>query len=166
MTKEFAPESEEVAAAHAAYLATRERILAGELGWEALAQHFTEDAVFIDPAWGRIEGLEAITQFMGDSMQGLEDWEFPEVWTVIAGDRVVSAWWNRLPGVREDGSHYQALGISTIRYAGDGKFDYEHDLLNMAEVLELIVESRWVPTGPVHAVPNQPNRDITPPTRT
>ena len=163
MPTDSQPPRDEVAAAHTAYLATRERILAGDLEWSGLAQHFTEDSVFIDPAWGRIEGLTAIAQFMSDSMQGLDDWEFPEVWTVIDGKRVVSAWWNRLPGQREDGTPFQALGISTIHYAGDGKFNYEHDLLNMAEVMELIVESQWMPTGPVHAVPAATNRDITAP---
>jgi len=59
-------------------VATRDRIEGGELPWSALADYFTENAVYIDSAWGRFEGLSAIRQFMADSMMGLEDWRFPE----------------------------------------------------------------------------------------
>ncbi|MEL7209742.1 MAG: hypothetical protein AAGK32_16155, partial [Actinomycetota bacterium] len=48
-------EPAEIRATYERYVATRERIQAGELPWSALAEFFTEDAVFIDPAWGRIE---------------------------------------------------------------------------------------------------------------
>ena len=99
---------DEVRAAYEAYIATRERIMAGELPWSALSAHFTEDAVFIDPAWGRVEGLDAMITFFDDSMQGLDGWEFPEEWTIVDGDRVVSAWWNRLPGRTPDGGYPQA----------------------------------------------------------
>ena len=45
---------------YARYVATRDRVEAGELPWSALAGFFTEDAVFVDPAWGRVEGRPAI----------------------------------------------------------------------------------------------------------
>ncbi len=156
---------DEVRAAYEAYIATRERIMAGELPWSALSAHFTEDAVFIDPAWGRVEGLDAMITFFDDSMQGLDGWEFPEEWTIVDGDRVVSAWWNRLPGRTPDGGYPQALGISTLLYGGDGKFYYEHDLLNMAEVMEAVNQSTWSPSGPMHVPPAVPNRDISVPER-
>ena len=74
---------EEIRAAYRRYVATRDRIEAGELGWDALAEFFTEDAVFIDPAWGRVDGLPAITKFLSESMAGLDDWSFPEAWTMV-----------------------------------------------------------------------------------
>jgi len=156
-------EPSEVESSHRDYIAARERVMAGELPWSALAGHFTEDAVYIDPAWGRVEGREAIVEFMDESMAGLEHWEFPEEWTMVDGDRVVSSWWNRLPGARSDGSPYQALGVSVMYYAGDGRFSYSHDLLNMAEVHDLIAESGWVPAGDLNPPPEHPNRDITRP---
>ena len=39
-----------------------------------LAEFFTDDAVYIDPAWGRIQGIDEIRAFLVDSMLGLEDW--------------------------------------------------------------------------------------------
>jgi len=141
------------------YVAARDRVEAGELGWDVLADFFTEDATFIDPAWGRVEGRDAIRGFLEESMAGLEGWTFPRDWTaVLDGYRLASGWQNRLPGAREDGSPYQAPGVSVMHYAGDGRFSYEEDLLNMVHVTELIRESGWKPAGAFHLPPRQPKR--------
>ena len=149
---------EEVEGAYARYLEERRRVEAGEVGWDALAAFFTDNATFIDPAWGRVEGIAAIREFLVESMVGLDDWSFPHEWTAVDGDRLVARWWNRLPGQRPDGSHYQAPGISIMVYAGDGKFSYEEDLLNMVHVGELIRESGWKPPAGFNAPPRQPRR--------
>ncbi len=146
---------EEIRAAYDRLVATRDRIDQGELPWDALAEFFTEDATYIDPAWGRIEGIENIKKFLVESMTGLEDWRFPREFTAVDGDRIISGWQNRLPGSRPDGSHYQALGVSVLIYAGNGKFSYDEDILNMAHVYELIGESGWQP-GPGLNMPPQP----------
>ncbi|MFQ5699148.1 MAG: nuclear transport factor 2 family protein [Myxococcota bacterium] len=143
---------EEVRAAYDRLVATRDRIDAGELGWDSLAAFFTDDATFIDPAWGRIQGIAAIREFLVRSMAGLEGWSFPRVWTSIDGERVVSQWQNRLPGTRSNGTAYEAPGISILTYAGRGLFSREEDLLNMVHVNELIRESGWKP-GPGFQVP-------------
>jgi hypothetical protein len=36
------------------FVAMRDDIDAGKHGWDKLAVFFTEDAVYIDPAWGRL----------------------------------------------------------------------------------------------------------------
>lgn len=150
---------EEIRDAYRRYVATRDRIEAGELGWDALGEFFTEDAVFIDPAWGRIDGLPAIQKFLKESMAGLDDWSFPEAWTMVEDDRLVSFWWNRLGGRRADGSPYQAPGVSILDYAGGGKFKRELDVLNMAHVAELIRESGWKPPAGFNAPPRNPRRE-------
>jgi hypothetical protein len=156
--------SAEAREAYGRLVATRQRVERGELPWSALAEEFfTPDVVFIDPAWGRNEGRAAVADFMDRSMAGLDDWTFPEEWTMVDGDRVVSFWWNRLPGNRPDGRPYQAPGISVLHYAGDGRFSYELDVLNMAEVMELLRDSGWRPTGPAARPPERPDRDVTPP---
>ena len=48
--------------------------------------------------------------------------------------------------------------MSILRYAGDGKFSYEEDLLNMAHVLEDLATSGWRPGPGFTAPPANPDR--------
>lgn len=153
----------EVQATVDGYLALRARIDAGEATWIDLAEIFTDDATYIDPAWGRIQGIDEIQEFLVESMRGLEDWRFPVSFAAIEGDDVVITWRQLLPGQRADGSPYQQTGVSLLRYAGHGKFSFEEDLLNMTHVLEDLAESHWRPGPGFVAPPQQPNRDITRP---
>ena len=146
-------------------VALRGRIESGELPWSALGDYFTQEAVYVDSAWGRFEGQPAIRRFMDDSMVGLDDWRFPEEWSMADGDRVVAMWWNQLPGARTDGSPYRVAGLSVLHYAGDRRFDYEYDVFNMQQVLEVIEECGWTPTVPMNMPPEHPIRDTTPPPR-
>jgi len=140
------------------YIDVRGRIEAGELKWDALADFFTDDAAFVDPAWGRVDGRENIKKFFIESMEGLEEWTFPHEWEAVDGDRLVIGWQNRLPGKRPDGGYWQAPGVSRMIYAGDGKFSFEQDLLNMVHVFEIMKESGWKPTGRLNVPPNNPAR--------
>lgn len=151
---------DEVQAAVDAYVELRGRIEAGEATWTDLADIFTDDLVYIDPAWGRIEGIEELRTFLADSMRGLEDWDFPIEYTAIEGDTVVVKWTQQLPGTRPDGSRYEQSGYSTLVYAGDGKFNYEEDLLNMTHVLEDLRASGWRPGEGFVPPPAHPIRDF------
>lgn len=142
----------EVQAAVDAYCALRRRIDAGEADWPAMAELFTDDATYIDPAWGRVDGIDAIRAFMAESMRGLEDWRFPIEWVAIDGDRVLVKWRQVLPGTRPDGSPYECSGLSSLHYAGGGRFSSSEDFLNMLHVHELIAESGWTP-GPGFTMP-------------
>ena len=153
----------EVEATIARYVAVREAIEAGDQTWADLAQFFTEDAVYIDPAWGRIQGLDTIREFFVESMTGLEDWRFPLLFTAMNGDEVVTVWQQILPGSRPDGRPFAQTGVSLLRYAGDGKFSFEEDLLNMAHVLEDLAASAWRPGPGFNLPPAHPDRDVTRP---
>lgn len=155
--------TEEARRTYERYVEAREKVHRGEAQWSVLAEFFTEDAVYVDPAWGRTEGRPAIDRFLEASMAGLDEWTFPEGWTMVDGNRVVSFWWNRLPGETADGRPLQAPGVSILRYASDGRFDYEMDILNMAEVFELMKVSDWRPSTAMHAPPEQPDRNPAPP---
>ena len=153
----------EVEAAIGRYLAVRDGINAGVGTWRDLAQFFTDDAVFIDPAWGRVEGIDEMkATVFGDAMVGLEEWKFPVDFYAIEGDNVIIKWTQQLPGKRADGRPYEQSGVSTLIYAGSGKFRYEEDLLNMVHVLEDMRESHCkVPD--VAMPPKHPNRDFSRP---
>jgi len=142
------------------YQDLRRRIDAGEeQGWSGIADYFTDDCVYIDPAWGRVEGIAELRAFLDESMRGLEDWKFPVEYVAIEGDTVVIKWTQISPGTREDGSAYEQSGYSTLVYAGDGKFSYEEDLLNMAHVNEDLRAAGWRPRPGFVMPPAAPDRN-------
>ena len=152
---------EEVEAAVQRYISVRDDIDAGKGGWGDLAQFFTDDAVFIDPAWGRVEGLDSMrATVFGEAMVGLEEWKFPIEFYLIDGDTVVIKWSQILPGQHADGTPFSQSGYSTLLYDGDGKFSYEEDLLNMAHVNEDLRAAGWRPARGFVMPPAQPNRDF------
>jgi ketosteroid isomerase-like protein len=152
---------DEVQAAVERYIAIRDEINEGKRPWRDLAQFFTDDAVFVDPAWGRVEGIEEMKRTVfGDAMVGLEEWKFPTEFYAITGNTVVIKWLQVLPGTRADGSRYAQSGYSTLVYAGNGKFSYEEDLLNMAHVMEDVKESGFRFSPDMPPPPRHPNRDF------
>jgi ketosteroid isomerase-like protein len=157
---------DEVQAALDRYVSVRDGINAGRGTWADLAQFFTDDAVFIDPAWGRVEGIEEMkATVFGSAMVGLEEWKFPTEFSLIDGDTVVIKWSEVLPGSRDDGREYVQSGYSTLVYAGDGKFCYEEDLLNMVHVFEDMKASGFRAPPGMGIPPKHPNRDFSRPER-
>jgi len=146
---------------YARFVAVRDEIDLGNKPWSALADFFTEDAAYIDPAWGRIEGREAIRKFFVESMAGLtgHGWTTPENWTLARGHRLVSQW-DQILGEREDGTPFMVPGLSILYYAGDGLFCYSHDMLNMTHIGQTLRDMEWKPPAGFNMPPRQPNRDV------
>lgn len=140
------------------FVATRDKVDAGECGWDVMADFFTEDAVYIDPAWGRQEGRETIRQFFQDSMAGLtgHGWSTPERWTMVDGHRLVSHW-DQVLGDKPDGGQWLVPGISILYYAGDGLFCYSHDYLNMTYIGETMKAMAWKPPAGFNMPPRKPD---------
>ncbi len=151
----------EVQAAVDRYCELRRRIDEGlePHGFGALADFYTDDAVYVDAAWGRIQGKKAIAEWLVHSMVGLDDWRFPVEFTAIEGDDVVVKWTQVIPGTRPEGRPYTQSAYSRLRYAGDGKFSYEEDTYNMVHVLEDLEASGWKPIEPMNLPPPHPDRD-------
>ena len=142
-------------------VALRDEIDAGRQPWSALADFFTEDAVYIDPAWGRIEGRENLRSFFERAMAGLtgHGWSTPEHWTMAEGHRVVSQW-DQILGEKPDGSPWLVPGLSILYYAGDGLFCYSHDMLNMTHVGETLKAMQWKPPASFNMPPRKIDRDV------
>jgi len=153
----------EIDEAVASYLALRERIEAGEADWIDLAGCFTDDVVYIDPAWGRVEGIESLREFLVESMAGLEDWRFPVQMATTSGSWAIVKWTQIVPAPR--GGELRHSGVSTLRYRGDGRFDYEEDVLNMVHVIEDLTASGWRPGPGFTPPPSAPVRDWSAPSR-
>ena len=143
------------------YVDLRSEIDLGHNPWTDLCDFYTEDCVYIDPAWGRVVGRDSIRAFMVESMTGLEGWQFPVEFTAVSGDDCAVKWLQILPGTRSDGSSYIQTGWSRLVYAGDGLFRYQEDSLNMAHVIEDLAESGWRPGEGFSPPPRNPNRDFT-----
>ena len=143
------------------FIATRVEIDEGAKEWSALADYFTEDGVYIDPAWGRVEGREAIRDFFTESMAGLtgHGWSTPENWTMVKGHRLVSQW-DQILGHKDDGTPWLVSGLSILYYAGDGLFCYSHDMLNMTHIGQTMRAMNWKPPAEFNMPPRDPNRDV------
>ena len=140
------------------FVAMRDKVDIGECGWDQMAEFFTEDAVYIDPAWGRQETREGIRQFFVDSMAGLtgHGWSTPERWTMTDGHRLVSHW-DQVLGEKPDGSQWMVPGLSILYYAGDGLFCYSHDYLNMTYIGETMKAMQWQPPEGFNMPPRKPD---------
>ncbi len=143
------------------FVALRDKIDIGEAAWSDLADFFTEDAAYIDPAWGRIEGREAIREFFEASMAGLTGygWSTPETCTPAQGPRLVSQW-DQVLGHKDDGTPWFVPGLSILYYAGEGLFCYSHDMLNMTHIGQTMRDMGWKPPEVFNLPPRQPNRDV------
>lgn len=143
---------------YARFVQVRDEIDEGKRGWGDLADFFTDDAVYIDPAWGRQETREGIRQFFIDSMAGLTGygWTTPERWIMVDGPRVVSHW-DQVLGEKDDGSQWVVPGLSILYYAGDGLFCYSHDYLNMTYIGETLKAMAWQPPAEFNMPPSKPD---------
>lgn len=117
--------------------------------WSWLADEFYhEDCVYECPYGGvmpvRANGREAIRRtHYGRDMDvgsGWSGWSFPVLDWAIDGDRIISHWVNRGPGMRPDGSHYETHGVSFIGYGGGGKFSSQYDLFDIVHQMRLCDE--------------------------
>ena len=146
---------------YAKFVATRNQIDTGDKTWSLLADFFTEDAAYIDPAWGRVETREGIREFFTKSMAGLTGygWSTPENWTMAQGHRLVSQW-DQILGEKDDGTPWLVPGLSILYYAGDGLFCYSHDMLNMTHIGQTMRDMGWKPSAQISMPPRSPNRDV------
>ena len=147
------------------YIEVRTRIEREDGDWGELADCFTEDAVWSDCAWGRVEGRANIAAFLREAMAGI-DFANPIDFWAVDGPRVLLKWRQVLPVAQPGGGRWQQSAVTVLLYAGDGLFRYEEDIMNVAHCVEDIVESGWVPGPGFNPPPERPDRNFDPaPTR-
>jgi ketosteroid isomerase-like protein len=162
MNYDFEPTDDVVLPALERYLELRTRIEAENGDWGQLADCFTDDAVWCDVAWGRIEGKAEIAAFLRKAMAGVDTVNPIDFWAVD-GPRVLIKWRQIFPGAaKPDGRPYEQSALTTLIYAGDGLFRYEEDLMNMAHCTDDIAASGWTPGPGFTMPPETPDRDFDP----
>nr|WP_193608026.1 nuclear transport factor 2 family protein [Nocardioides lijunqiniae] len=120
--------------------------------WDDFALSFTEDAEYVEHAFGTFRGRAAIrewsvatmTSFPGSAMTG-----FPLAWQVVdvATSRLLCEVRNVMldPG---DGSVHEASNLTIMTYAGDGLWSREEDVYNPLRFLRMAV--RWARVAEAH----------------
>lgn len=109
--------------------------------WDRWADQFTVDATYIEHAYGRFDGREAIRTWVNKTMHsfpGSHMAEYPSLWHVAdpATGRVICEIDNPMidPG---DGSVFTATNITILTYAGDGLWSCEEDVYNPMEFAQM-----------------------------
>jgi hypothetical protein len=113
--------------------------------WNLFAALFTEDATYIEHAYGRFEGREAIREWIISTMTtfpGSEMPHFPIDWYLVDEERgrIVCDVWNDLPDLG-DGVRHGASNLTILTYAGDNRWSCEEDVYNPATFLRAV--RRW-----------------------
>lgn len=80
------------------------------------------------------------THYGRDMRVGWEGWTFPIERYATRGNLIITHWWNRGPGRRADGGHYQTPGVSFIEVGDDGLFTRQLDLFDLAHQMHLCDE--------------------------
>jgi len=110
--------------------------------WNPWADQFTDDAVYVEHFYGRMEGRAAIRDWITSTMSVFPNDQFtsfPIEWAIFDEDRgwIVCEIQNRLadPG---DGSIFQAANLTRLVYEGDDRWSYEEDAYNPQAMAEIV----------------------------
>lgn len=139
---------EELVAAFDKY--NQARIKAQETGdWSDWSGCFTEDALYIEHAYGEFRGRQAIHEWITDVMAPFPDMTFPQDWVAWDDEQgsIVFQCQNRLPHPTEpDGEPFQFPTWTRLVYAGDGLFSCEEDCYNPVKDANPVIKA-WIEAG-------------------
>lgn len=72
---------------------------------------------------------------------GWMNWTYPFEGFAVEGEQAFTRWWNRGPGQRKDGSFYQVIGMSFLRFVEGGTlFDEQIDVFDLGKLVQLCDE--------------------------
>lgn len=113
--------------------------------WTGLADFYADDALY----WYDTGAVQTVARGPAEicnlvlvrDQLGWMNWTYPfECWAV-AGEHAFTRWWNRGPGRRPDGSFYQVVGMSHIRFEPEGaRFAEQLDLFDLGKLVQLCDE--------------------------
>lgn len=117
--------------------------------WSVWAAVFTEDARYVEHAYGEFEGRAAIQAWIEGVMAPFPTMTFPQDWWVLDTERdaVVFCCQNQFPEPRqEDGTPFQFPTWTRIVYGGDGLWASEEDIYNPARDAGRVFKA-WLAAG-------------------
>ena len=129
--------------------------------WGGFADHFTEDAEYVEHAFGTFHGrteirdwaVSTMTSFPGSVMTG-----FPLAWQVVdvPTSRLLCEVRNLMPDPG-DGSAHEESNLTIMTYAGDGLFRREEDVYNPLRFHAMSL--RWARAAAAHGTLDAAGRD-------
>jgi hypothetical protein len=117
--------------------------------WSVWADCFTEDAHYVEHAYGELHGREAIRRWITEVMAPFPRMTFPQDWWVLDEERdaIVFQCQNRFPEpFDEDGRPFQFPNWTRLVYGGGGKWRSEEDVYNPARDAPRVFKA-WVKAG-------------------
>ncbi len=134
--------------------------------WSAWAEVFTEDADYIEHAYGVFKGKGAIRQWITGVMAPFPHMTFPQQWVAYDEENgcVVFQCQNRLPHPTDPaGPPFQFPSWTRLTYAGNDRWSCEEDIYNPARDANRVIAA-WLKAGgkfktePVLAMEHGPGR--------
>jgi hypothetical protein len=117
--------------------------------WNVWADLFTEDAEYIEHAFGTFKGREQIRDWITKVMAPFPTMTFPQDWVVFDEEHgaIVFQCQNRLAHPSDpSGEPFQFPNWTRLIYAGSGQFSSEEDVYNPARDAGKTV-SAWIAAG-------------------
>jgi hypothetical protein len=117
--------------------------------WSIWAQVFTEDAHYIEHAYGELRGRAAITDWITKVMAPFPQMTFPQDWSVIDEENgaVVFQCQNRLEHPSDpDGEPFSFPSWTRLVYGGNGLWASEEDVYNPARDAPRVIKA-WREAG-------------------
>ena len=145
---------EEILAAFETYKTARDE--ASRTGdWSIWASVFTEDAHYVEHAYGELHGRQAILEWITGVMAPFPHMTFPQDWWVLDEERdaIVFQCQNRLEHPTDPtGEPFQFPNWSRIVYGGGGLWQSEEDIYNPARDAPRVIKG-WLAAGGKFASP-------------
>jgi hypothetical protein len=117
--------------------------------WNIWADVFTEDALYIEHAYGELHGREAIRTWITGVMAPFPRMTFPQDWWAVddVNDAVVFQCQNQFPEpFDENGQPFQFPNWSRLVYGGNRLWSSEEDVYNPAKDAPRVIKA-WIAAG-------------------
>lgn len=121
---------------------------ASETGdWATWAEIFTEDATYIEHAYGEFHGRQAIKEWITAVMAPFPHMTFAHAWYCIdeENDAFIFCAPNVVPHPTDPNKKFSFDSWSRVIYAGNGKFSSHEDIYNPIRAAEALGE--WIAAG-------------------
>jgi len=139
---------DEILAAFDTYKAARDT--ASRTGdWGVWAAVFTEDAHYVEHAYGEFHGRDAIREWITGVMAPFPRMTFPQDWWVLDEERgaIVFQCQNQFPApFQPDGTPFQFPNWTRLVYGGGGLWASEEDIYNPVRDAPRVFKA-WIDAG-------------------